>query len=164
MIEVLVTLVVLTLGLLGLAGLQARLQSSEIESYQRSQALVLVSDMASRLSSNRSDIANYVTTTALGIGNCPAVSGTPSRKDLDLREWCLALKGAAENQSGNAVGAMSNALGCVTTIGGNNYRVAVTWQGVGALPSDPDALLCTDSAYGTTRRRALVSVVTIGTL
>ena len=45
MIEVLVSLLVITFGLLGLAGLQTRMQQAEFESYQRSQALVLLYDM-----------------------------------------------------------------------------------------------------------------------
>ncbi|MDP3678960.1 MAG: prepilin-type N-terminal cleavage/methylation domain-containing protein, partial [Methylotenera sp.] len=49
LLEVLVTIVILAIGLLGLAGLQAKLQSSEMESYQRAQALILLNDMASRI-------------------------------------------------------------------------------------------------------------------
>ncbi len=53
MIEVLVTLVVLALGLLGVVGLQARGQQAELESYQRGQALVLLQDMVDRMNTNR---------------------------------------------------------------------------------------------------------------
>ncbi len=35
MIELMVTVVILLVGLMGLAGLQSRLQQSEMESYQR---------------------------------------------------------------------------------------------------------------------------------
>ena len=44
LIEVLVTIVILAVGLLGLAGLQMRLQSSEVEAYQRTQASLLLED------------------------------------------------------------------------------------------------------------------------
>ena len=40
LIEVLVTLVIVAFGLLGIVGMQARLQVSEMEAYQRSQALL----------------------------------------------------------------------------------------------------------------------------
>ena len=56
LIEVMVTVVIIVLGLLGLAGLHARLQTSEMESYQRSQALLLLNDMASRMSINRAGV------------------------------------------------------------------------------------------------------------
>ena len=79
MIEVLVTTVILAIGLLGLAGLQSRLGLSEMESYQRAQALVLLQDMANRIATNRADAANYVTGAASpwpdGAGECPAAAG-----------------------------------------------------------------------------------------
>ena len=46
LVEVLVTMVILAIGLLALAGLQARLHVLQIESYQRAQALILLQDMA----------------------------------------------------------------------------------------------------------------------
>jgi type IV pilus modification protein PilV len=61
LIEVLVTIVILAIGLLGLAGLQSRLQVSEMESYQRAQALVLLNDMVGRIEANRTNAASYVT-------------------------------------------------------------------------------------------------------
>ena len=53
LIEVLVTLVILMIGLLGLVGLLVQSQRSQVESYQRVQALVLLEDMASRINTNR---------------------------------------------------------------------------------------------------------------
>jgi len=41
LIEILVTLFILAIGLLGLAGMQALAQKTELESYQRAQALIL---------------------------------------------------------------------------------------------------------------------------
>lgn len=49
LIEVLVTIVILAFGLLGLAGLQSKLNLGLIESYQRGQAVVLLEDMAERM-------------------------------------------------------------------------------------------------------------------
>lgn len=53
MIEVLVTLVILLVGMLGLAGLMVLGQRSEMESYQRVQALILLQDMEERINANR---------------------------------------------------------------------------------------------------------------
>ena len=61
LIEVLVTIVILLIGLLGLAGLQLRALSSQMESYQRSQALILLKDMAGRIDNNRVNVASYIT-------------------------------------------------------------------------------------------------------
>ena len=48
MSEVLVTMVILMIGLLGIAGLMAQGQRSSFEAYQRQQALALAGDMAER--------------------------------------------------------------------------------------------------------------------
>src|SRR4051812_34767512 len=62
MIEVLVSLFIVTLGLLGLAALQAKAQQAELESYQRAQALVLVQDMVDRINANRKTAGCYAFT------------------------------------------------------------------------------------------------------
>ena len=75
MVEVLVTIVILTIGLLGLAGLQGRASTAQMESYQRSQALILLADMADRINANRSNAAAYVSAQGTGAA-CPA-AGSP---------------------------------------------------------------------------------------
>jgi type IV pilus assembly protein PilV len=132
MIEVLVAIVVLTLGLLGLAGLQSRLQVSEMEAYQRSQALILVNDMASRLATNRAGAAAYVAAapagSPLGAGmTCPTATGT--RAQLDINEWCNALQGAGETLGSSKVGTLVGGRGCIEAVGGGDYKVTVAWQG-----------------------------------
>ena len=101
LIEVLVTMVILAVGLLGLAGLQIRLQSSELESYQRTQALILLEDMTNRISTNRANAAAYVTTAAnpLGIGDSQPISCSGNGQSYDVCQWSNALKGAAEQSS-----------------------------------------------------------------
>lgn len=59
LIEILVTIVILAFGLLGLAGMQARVQTNELESYQRAQALVLLNDMVERIRTNRPTANSY---------------------------------------------------------------------------------------------------------
>ena len=82
MIEVLVTMVIIAFGLLGMAGLQMRMQTSEMESYQRSQALLLLNDMANRIAVNRNHASSYVTG-AVGAGPaCPTANTTTAQQDL----------------------------------------------------------------------------------
>lgn len=162
MIEVLVAIVILSIGLLGLASLQGRLQAVQIEAYQRGQALIIMNDMAGRLSSNRANAVSYVTSTPLGVGTCPTAVTT--RSEADLREWCLAIQGYAERRAGQSTGAMSNGLGCIDSIGNLSYRITVTWQGVGGQQSDPGAANCADGSFGSERRRAVTTIVTIGAL
>lgn len=150
MIEVLVTLVIIAFGLLGLAGLQTRMQVSEVEAYQRSQALLLLNDMASRLNNNRLNAAGYVTASPLGAGmTCP--TATTATVDRDLRDWCSQLQGAAETEvvGGNTarLGAMIGARGCVQTLAGvtNGYLITVAWQGL--IPISAPASTCGQNSY-----------------
>lgn len=173
MIEVLVTLLILALGLLGVMGLQTRLQQSEVETYQRSQALILLDDMASRLSANRGFADAYVTgaNSPLGYGmTCP--SSTASQLDIDRKSWCEALQGAAEDSSGAAVGAMLGGRGCVESLGTGQYLITVAWQGLDSLSPPAVGVGCGKNAYDTagTRcvndlcRRAVTTIVRVGTL
>jgi type IV pilus assembly protein PilV len=148
MIEVLVSLVIIAFGLLGLAGLQTRLQLSEFEAYQRSQALLLLDDMASRINTNRINAAAY-TGDDVGVGTCPATPAT-TRVEADLQDWCNALQGAGETQATNKLGAMLGGRGCVEQLAsafsdGGYFRITVAWQGL--VPAGSPAVDCGRDAY-----------------
>lgn len=174
MIEVLVTIVILVIGLLGLAGLQSRLQVSEMESYQRAQALILLNDMSSRLATNRNNAASYVTTAASPLGvdmTCP--TSTATRQQIDSGEWCNALQGAAETSGGSNLGVMVGGRGCVEDIGSGQYLVTVAWQGLTPISAPPASVACGQNLYnGTTGsscindlcRRVVTTIVRIATL
>jgi type IV pilus assembly protein PilV len=171
LLEVLIALVILALGLLGLAGLQSRLQVSEMEAYQRAQALILLNDMSSRITTNRNAAASYVTANVLGAGmSCP--TSTATQKDRDYKEWCDALQGAGETSAGSKVGAMIGGRGCVENIGANTYMITVAWQGAVALSAPPTSVGCGVNLYDTAGtscvndlcRRAVTTVVQIATL
>lgn len=174
MLEVLITMVILAVGLLGLAGLQSRLQVSEMEAYQRAQALILLNDMASRITTNRNAAATYVTS-AVGAGmTCP--TSTATQKARDAMEWCNALQGGAETTSGSGVtsrvGAMIGGRGCVESVGANKYMITVAWQGAVALSAPPAEVSCGANLYdaagtqcaGDLCRRVVTTVVQIATL
>ncbi len=176
MIEVLVTIVILVIGLLGLMQLQSKLQKSEVESYQRTQALMLAKDMAERIATNRANAASYqigdpADETSIGGAACPTAVATLGERDL--KEWCEGIKGAAELQGAQNVGAMINGRGCVYSLdGGREYQVTVVWQGLTPLTS-PDVICgkespnpydngadCVDDKC----RRAVSTIVRMGTL
>ena len=82
LIEVLVAILICAFGLLGFAGMQARATSSEFEGFQRSQALVLIEDMVSRMNANRAHAAEYVTAGLIGDGpleDCAGLAGARAR-------------------------------------------------------------------------------------
>ncbi|MDV7210386.1 type IV pilus modification protein PilV [Azotobacter beijerinckii] len=153
LIEVLVTVLILSIGLLGMAGLQVRLQQSEMEAYQRAQALLLLSDMANRIAANRNAANAYRTEPGSSIGvdsDCGSSTGTESRAEIDLREWCDALQGAAETTGSNAskVGAMLGGRGCVESPpGSNEYLITVAWQGSGPISAPPASVACGADEY-----------------
>lgn len=172
MIEVLVTIVIMAFGLLGLAGLQSRLQVTEIESYQRAQALMLLNDMAARISTNRRNAASYASATEWGFGaTCPVVAATGTQAEKDVGEWCNALQGAGETLSGSRVGAMVGGRGCVENLGAGQYMITVAWQGLAPISAPPASVACGAGQYagggacvGDLCRRAVTTIVRIAPL
>ena len=140
MIEVLVAILICAFGLLGFAGMQVRSTSTEFEALERSQALLLVEDMANRINANRAAAGAYVTGGLLGAGamaDCAGLAGAA----LDLCEWSNLLRGSSETRAGRSIGAMISARGCITRPGGSTdrYLVSVVWQGMvpTAGPANP---------------------------
>ncbi len=176
LIEVLVTIVILAFGLLGLAGMQARMLTMEMESYQRSQALLLLNDMASRLEARVADSGPaYVTASPLGTDDsqptsCGALAVGAAR---DHCEWSNLLKGAAEVSGTSNVGAMIGARGCIVQIQAPDptagvctpgiYEVAVAWQGIAGTVAPNNT--CGEGEYGAdeTLRRVVTARVASGT-
>jgi type IV pilus assembly protein PilV len=131
LIEALVAVLICAFGLLGFAALQARATASEFESYQRSQALVLISDMNNRLNANRAAAGAYVSDALIGEGtvdHCVGLVGAP----LDLCEWGNLIRGSAETRNGARVGSMMEARGCIEYAAGTSdrYVVSIVWQGI----------------------------------
>jgi len=172
LIEVLVSLVVLLLGLLGVVSLQAKAHHAQMESYQRAQALVLLEDMSDRLNTNRKDAyaKRYAGTTAGGgstITDCTGKTGY----DLDLCQWGNLLNGAAEAKGTTNVGAMIGARGCVdynsttelkdssgaTLVGTGIYTISVVWQGMTPTVAPPTSLACGKDQYGSESLRRVES-------
>jgi type IV pilus assembly protein PilV len=174
LIEILVTLVIIMLGLLGLLGVQMRSHQVEMESYQRTQALLLMSDIVQRINANRKVARCYAVTDPalgapyLGAGNAAATGCTAwgttalqTRAVADLTAWDALLKGAAETDAGASVGAMIGARGCISYDATNDaYRISVAWQGLVPTvdPTTVDATLtCGKDLYGAESQRRVVS-------
>jgi type IV pilus assembly protein PilV len=184
LIEILVTLVILLFGLLGLAGVSARANIGEMESYQRVQALMLVQDMTDRINANRV-VAGCYSNGAAGVQVGTGYSGTPvctavivpgsntqqqTRAIGDLAAWNAMLQGSAEVSSGSKIGAMIGAVGCVKQLDATNnvYLVSVSWQGMASTvaPTDATGDPCGKNLYGGNEKlhRMVTSTVQIGTL
>lgn len=161
LLEVLVSLVLISIAVLGLAGLQISAQQAQVETYQRAQAMLLVNDMVDRIALNREARRCYTISDAvsgtpyLGTGNTTAYNclgwGTNDTRDLadaDMAAWGDLLKGASEQLDGNAIGSLAGARGCIYFDPGPPEAVTVTvaWQGESeiAVPTDH----CAKDLYG----------------
>lgn len=164
LLEVLVSIVIVALGLLGLAGLQAKMQVADLEAYQRTQAVLLLEEMVSRVMANKSSHTAYIPgspnadskitvgTAGTGVTNVCATTPT-TRAGLDLCEWSNNLKGAAEVGGGNQLGAMIGARGCLQRAGAvrdaqrTQMIVTVTWQGNSPTAAPPAVETCAATLY-----------------
>ena len=150
LLEVLVSLLVLSIGLLGLVGMQAAAQQAEMESYQRAQAMVLLGDVVDRINTNRKAATCYAITDGtsgtpfLGTTGtdhydtatfaCPSLATNPNavaRASLDLQLIDQMVQGVAEAKGGASIGAMLGARVCIGfDTNSQSYTVAVAWQGL----------------------------------
>lgn len=88
LVEVLVALLVLSVGLLGLAGLQLSGLRGNHSAYLRSQASVLAYDVIDRMRANRSAAMNGDYDLVFDeASDLPDTSGSPTQAALDLAEW-----------------------------------------------------------------------------
>jgi type IV pilus assembly protein PilV len=112
LIEVLITVVVLAVGLLGLAGLQTTSLKHNQTAYFRSQATQMAYDMADRIRANHDEAKKggasaYVVGSATAHAGCSTLVGCTATKmaENDLFEWLATLQAALPG--GDAVGTVT---------------------------------------------------------
>ena len=158
MIEVLITILIVSIGLLGIAAMFVRSQVANDEAYQRHQALDIAHQLSEQLSSNRTEAAKGLTSTYVtgdtgsalpgDTGFSRATACTTCTSDQmaaqDLTAFHDTIVGAQKTQAGNRVAALVAARGCVEFLGtvGNlddpaRYRITVVWQGRQASAAVP---------------------------
>lgn len=178
LLEVLVSLAILVVGLLGIAGLMAKGQRASFEAYQRQQALAFASDIAEKIRANEGG-APFYTTTLLPATDMPGngvlfaaindcMAGGCTREELaqyELALWDGLLDGSSETSGGaaNRVGGIINAIGCVDWDGNAAqpvFRVSVAWQGEAktVAPAAVMAGVCGNGLYGTNEQHRLVTI------
>jgi type IV pilus assembly protein PilV len=153
LIEVLVSVLVLSIGLLGIAGLQTSALTTNFVSYQYTQAAMLTASMVERMRANGSGVQGSfykltAGTTFTGIAptvNCESASCTPQQQaNWDVALWYGAVTGntgslgssvsplVTQTSAGNSVGALPNSaasITCPTTVVlGSSCVVTVYWD------------------------------------
>ena len=139
LIEVLVSVLVLSIGLLGLASLQANSLRFNSDSSVQTQATFLANDMADRIRANAGKAASYPNTSAAADSSCYGAGGCDADAMVgnDISEWQ------------DAVGDLPNGQGTITSVGGGLYTITVMWDeqrtgatGTNCDPNDPADLRC----------------------
>jgi type IV pilus assembly protein PilV len=153
--ESLVTLFVVSIGLLGVAGLQVTAKQVSHDSIQRTTAATLAQDMIERLRANSQNLAYFAGQSVTG-STIPAEpspvcnSADPCSPEAlaahDLWEWEQLLSGASELQAGTSVktGGLVEPTGCISGPAGGGagtYTVAIAWRGNSVL-SNPTLNAC----------------------
>ncbi|MCB1690882.1 MAG: type IV pilus modification protein PilV [Halioglobus sp.] len=153
LIEVLVTVIILAVGLLGLAGLQMSSMNNQLESYQRAQAMLMLEDMANRIRSNAvaAKAGAYAAASDYGLRAEEDCSTKVLTAERDLCEWNLALAGSGVTLDTKNAGSVLGARGCVESIPGTangeiNIRLTIAWQGMSKTRSP--ASDCGEDQYG----------------
>ncbi|WP_439107207.1 type IV pilus modification protein PilV [Congregibacter sp.] len=171
LIEVLITLLILAVGLLGLAGLQLGTVNGQFDAYQRAQALLLAEEMAGRLRANATVASTagnlYLAAPGDDLYGARDVEDCTTKVDLaerDLCEWNNALVGSSVQRVADPdnpnLGSIISARGCIESIGavGDAFvtiRVTVAWQGFASTQAP--AIGCASGEYGDETLRRTVS-------
>ena len=150
LIEVLIALLIFSVGLLGMVTVQLGAKRSSYEATQQSIATSLARDIFARMRSNPDALASYVVN-ELGSAvvpagtNCNTTPCTSAQLAVrDIYEWNELLKGVSEKVV--IAGVTSNAGGlvdyraCVTNTLGF-VQVAISWKGINEL-TNPTTSTC----------------------
>jgi type IV pilus assembly protein PilV len=146
LVEILITLLVMSVGILGVLGMQITAKQTNYDAIQRTTASQLVFDMVERMRANPTALATYIPGVAIGgeslggTGSPPAntCSASPGCSPAllatyDLWQWETLIDGVAEvSDGGAAVGGLVNPRACITGPAGGGtglYTVTVVWRG-----------------------------------
>ena len=120
LLEVLVTLLIVSLGLLGIAGIIANSLKVNQGAFTRSQASWLATDIVDRMRANRGGAAAAYT-----LGSCAPIPAAGTTAQNDLNQWC-----------GLVTAALPAGTGSVAFDAFNNVTVTLGWDDASRLAAD----------------------------
>ncbi|RYV02565.1 type IV pilus modification protein PilV [Shewanella sp. OPT22] len=136
LIEVLVSLVILVIGLIGVFNLHIISKQGSFEAYQQTQASFLANDIINKMKLNPQEFADYAGTYPTAepdeMNSCNNLNAICSAADMrvaDLAEWSRMLLGRSEMDGENAVGGVESAQGCIF-VNDNDVTVAIAWRSI----------------------------------
>jgi type IV pilus assembly protein PilV len=137
LLEVLVALLVLSIGLLGLAALQTMGLKFNTQSYQRTQAVLNAYDIIDRIRANPAGMAggNYddigIAATPPTLPTCGTAPGcNPAQMaDYDVAQWKVSLAQLlTEGRGAVCRGDLAADLSTCTVAGGTSFQVGIEWK------------------------------------
>lgn len=148
LIEVLITVLVLAIGLLGIAALQATAMSGNYISYQYTQAAFLAEGMAEKMRANRNAYIGGSSYYSLTAGTAPSVSATCYASACTAQQQALWDMGLFYAQ---VTGTTQSSVKTLTALDSNN-------KNIGALPGGQASIVCDSPFPTTTAGKCLVTV------
>jgi type IV pilus assembly protein PilV len=124
MLEVLITLLIIAVAMLGTAGLQLNALRLNKSSQTRTQAIFLASDIAERMEANKAQaiLGSYAIAATSSVIAPSTFCDTAACNPLSLANWDL-------YQWGTAISALPTATWSITSTGTNpiTYTIAINW-------------------------------------
>lgn len=148
LIEVLVTILIVAVGLLGFASLQVTTLNQQFEALQRAQVTAMIEDMAARIRMNPSEAISGAYYGAASGTTCASLTGA----DRDLCEWNGMMLGSAAVKGDLNLAAPIGVQGCIEAgapkSGETVLRVSMAWQGITQSAAPSESLGCGADSFG----------------
>ncbi|MFI3245467.1 MAG: type IV pilus modification protein PilV [Ferrimonas sp.] len=177
LIEVLVSVIISSLGLVGVFGLHVYAKRASLESFNHTNAITLASDLIERIRLNPNQQRNYAGIYGAGLEpepsqSCAMVAGSAnhcSEAELlrwDRHQWEQQIMGLSEQRQGQWLGASKHLLGCVY-VDDINVEVVLTWASLGgssdaAQNHNENAKQC--GTAGAKRRQVVLTTMVMDSL
>ena len=124
MVEVLVSVVVLSVGILGNTALYFATMQAKTQVYSRSQAATLAADMAERIRSNPLARDSYAVQASTDVEFAPDCATTCTPDEIavaDIYEWSQAVKSTLHGEATRRIDVDSSTLP-------STYTITLTWR------------------------------------
>jgi len=168
LVEVLVSLVILVVGLIGIFNLHIVAKRGSFESFQQTQASYLTNDIINRMRLNRTELTNYAGTYNGGqskpakscdvaVDGAAVICTNTETRLWDLYQWELQFGGDSEQVNGRNVGGLDTATACIRVQNTGAVLVVMSWKGIREVSDGTknatDAFI-KSCGVGSNRRRA----------
>lgn len=164
LVEVLIALLVFSIGMLGVASLQVVSRKSSYEAQQRQEAVLLANEMVARMKASGQTFtemetsygSTFNTKDNAGTSGCGAINSACTKANIaanDIYEWGRSVEAAA---LGGREG-LKSALGCVSFDSDNNViSVTVSWLAMTGIGGSPGSTTCAIQNGGDKQRHVTI--------